>query len=203
MKLGHGWVTIPHMKSMIWLLIPALTVQVRVWMSTVLTRKRLYTEPDAGNLCLYKRLWRYSVSHGPFARYLKVRVAHAPGMQGTFSPPLRVSDPDMHHGTCVTHVPWCMPRSLTSGFLSIWWRGKRSQHSRRMRNPQFYVSGKRPMKCAHISFVICVVSVRLHQVVDSCEWSTHILQAWFTGTMVLMLLQRRSREATLTDMTNE
>ena len=28
-----------------------------------------------------------------------------------------VSDPDMHHGTCVMHVPWCMPRSLTSGFL--------------------------------------------------------------------------------------
>ena len=23
-----------------------------------------------------------------------------------------VSDPDMHHGTCVTHVPWCMPGSL-------------------------------------------------------------------------------------------
>ena len=25
-------------------------------------------------------------------------------MPGTFSPPPRVSDPDMHHGTCVTHV---------------------------------------------------------------------------------------------------
>ena len=24
-----------------------------------------------------------------------------------------VSDPDMHHGTCVTHVPWCMSGSLT------------------------------------------------------------------------------------------
>ena len=22
------------------------------------------------------------------------------------------NDPDMHHGTCVTHVPWCMPGSL-------------------------------------------------------------------------------------------
>ena len=27
----------------------------------------------------------------------------------------RVSDPDMLHGTCVTHVPWCMSGSLTSG----------------------------------------------------------------------------------------
>ena len=26
-----------------------------------------------------------------------------------------VSDPGMHHGTCVTHVPWCMTGSLTCG----------------------------------------------------------------------------------------
>ena len=26
-----------------------------------------------------------------------------------------VSDPEMHHGTCVTHVPWCMSGSLTRG----------------------------------------------------------------------------------------
>ena len=25
-----------------------------------------------------------------------------------------VSDPDMHPGTCVTHVPWCRPGSLTA-----------------------------------------------------------------------------------------
>ena len=87
--------------------------------------------------------WRI---HGHRARYIKLLVARAPGMPGTFFPSLRVSDRDMHHDTCVTHVPWCMPRSLTSGFLLSRWRGKRSRHSRRMRNPQFYVSGKRPMK---------------------------------------------------------
>ena len=60
---------------------------------------------------------RYSHSYpnGPIARYVKLRVAHAPGMPGTFSAPPRASDPDMHHGTCVTHVPWCMSGSLTSG----------------------------------------------------------------------------------------
>ena len=26
-----------------------------------------------------------------------------------------VSDPGMHHGTCLTHVPWCMSESLTRG----------------------------------------------------------------------------------------
>ena len=35
----------------------------------------------------------------------KIAGAHAPGMLGTFSPSPQVSDPDMHHGTCVTHVP--------------------------------------------------------------------------------------------------
>ena len=70
-------------------------------------------------------------------------------MPRKFSPPPRVSDPDMHHVTCVTHVPWCMPGSLTSGFLWSRWRGKYSRHSWRMRNPQFCVSGKRPMPWHH------------------------------------------------------
>ena len=52
----------------------------------------------------------------------KIAGAHAPRMPGTFSPSPQVSDPDMHHGTCVTHVPWCMPGSLTSGFLWNRWR---------------------------------------------------------------------------------
>ena len=88
------------------------------------------------------KLWDY----GPLARYVKLRVAHAPGMPGTFSPRPRVSDPDMHHGTCVTHVPWCMPGLLTSGLVWSRWQGKRSRHSGRMRNPQFYVLDKRPMQ---------------------------------------------------------
>ena len=83
--------------------------------------------------------------HVPLTRCVKLRVVHAPGMPGSFFPSPRVSNPDMHHGTCVTHVPWCMPRSLTSGFLWNRWRGKRFLHSRHMRNPQFCVSGKRLM----------------------------------------------------------
>ena len=51
----------------------------------------------------------YRPLHGPLARYVKLRIAHAPGMPGTISPPSRVSDPDMHHGTCRTHVSWCLP----------------------------------------------------------------------------------------------
>ena len=54
----------------------------------------------------------------------KIPGAPAPEMPGTFSTPLRVSDPHMHHGTCVTHVPWCMSGLPTSGFLLSRWRGK-------------------------------------------------------------------------------
>ena len=69
-----------------------------------------------------------------FARYVEVWVAHAPGMPGTF-----FSSPQ-------DSVPWCMPGSVTNGFFWSRWRGKSSRHSRCMRNPQFYVSGKRPMR---------------------------------------------------------
>ena len=86
----------------------------------------------------------YSI-HGPLARHVKLWVPHAPGIPGTFSTPSRVSDPDLHHGTYVTHVPRCMPGSLISDFLWSRRRGKRSRHSRRMRNPPFCVSGKRPI----------------------------------------------------------
>ena len=56
----------------------------------------------------------------PLTRSVIFRVAHAPGIPGTFSPPRLqrkplVSDPSMHHSTCVTHVPWCMSGSLTHG----------------------------------------------------------------------------------------
>ena len=60
--------------------------------------------------------------HQSLVRLVKLRVAHAPGMPKAFSPPPRISDPDMHHSTCMTHVPWCLPGSLTNGFLWSRWR---------------------------------------------------------------------------------
>ena len=64
----------------------------------------------AGNIIGLDCSW----ANGPLVRYVKLRVAHALGMPETFSQPSRISDPDMHQGTCVTHVPWCMPGSLIS-----------------------------------------------------------------------------------------
>ena len=68
--------------------------------------------------------WHTPVMPWASCQMRKIASAHAPGMPGTFSPPPRVNDPDMHHGTCLTHVPWCMPGSLTRGFLWSRRRGK-------------------------------------------------------------------------------
>ena len=63
-------------------------------------------------LVLVNSLW-----HGPLTRYANPWVAQVPGcfprhrLQRT---PL-VSHHGMHHGTCVTHVPWCMLVSLSRG----------------------------------------------------------------------------------------
>ena len=91
-------------------------------------------------ICL---VWKSGLN-GHLTRYVKLWVTHAPGMPGTFSSPPRVSYPNMHHDPCVTHVPWCRSGSPTSGFRWGQRRGKRSRHSRRVCNPQFYIFGKRP-----------------------------------------------------------
>ena len=51
--------------------------------------------------------------NGPLATYAKLRIAHAPGMPHRIQRKPLVSDSGMHHGTCVTHVPWCMSGSPT------------------------------------------------------------------------------------------
>ena len=51
----------------------------------------------------------------------KIAVCACAGNAGNVFPCRRfrrkplVSNPSMHHGTCVTHVPWCMSGSLTCG----------------------------------------------------------------------------------------
>ena len=77
-----------------------------------------------------------------------------------------VSDPGMHHGTCVTHGGIANPQR----------RGKRSQHSRRTRNPQFCASGKRPMvSCQKTGFrlvhsaKICLTYININYFISS--WS--------------------------------
>ena len=91
-------------------------VKVRVTVRVRARIRKLYLTSDSVNSTTLALTWN-ECGYGPFSGYANLRVTQAPGMPGTFSPPPRVSDPDMHHGTCVTHVPLCLPGSLTSGFL--------------------------------------------------------------------------------------
>ena len=113
------------------------------WAVTSLFRKMASCLFGA-NLLLEPML-EYHWTIGPLARYVKLLVAHAPRMPGTFYPPAttvetaswrsRHASRHVRHARAVMHVGIATPR----------WRGKRSRHSRRMRNPQLYVSGKRPI----------------------------------------------------------
>ena len=110
------------------------------WLVQVIVWRRTAGKPLSKSV-----LTKMSTSYGPLARYVIMRVAHAPGMPGTFSPPLTSKDTTsnrsrhaprhVRHARAVMHVGIANPQR----------QGKRSRHSRRMRNPQFYVSGKRPI----------------------------------------------------------
>ena len=70
-------------------------------------------EMDLDHFICFLAVGKALAYHGPLTRYENLRVAHASGMPGRF-PHHRfqrkslVRDRSMHHGTCVTHMPWCM-----------------------------------------------------------------------------------------------
>ena len=95
----------------------------------------------------------------------KIAGCACTGNAGNVFPTTAVSDPVMHHGTNVTHVPWCMPGSLISSSPWSRWLGKHSRHSRCMRYLQFCVSGKRPMAWRRVG-------------------KTHYLNRWWSRSLV-------------------
>ena len=79
--------------------------------------RHLYIE--SGPRYRWVTTWCDHICHGPLTRYVKLRVAHAPGMPGTFSPPPTSRDTAwlaiLACITARTYVPWCMTGSLTYG----------------------------------------------------------------------------------------
>ena len=117
-----------------------------------------------------------------------------------------ISDPGMHHGTCVTHVPWCMPGSLTRGgeenvpgipgacavrkftylargpwhwFSSPWFIPALTLN---VRNTVY------PKKYAHGFVVLCFVVVMQSFIMNSYEVFIYIHQGCFAGTGVIVRL---------------
>ena len=117
-----------------------------------------------------------------------------------------MGDPDMHHGTCVTHVPWCMPGSLTSVFLWIRWRGKTfpafPAHAqpailRIWQEAHWESLDLQWHKCcctvytkkyAHGFVVLCFVVVMQSFIMNSHEVFIHINQGCFAGTGAIVRL---------------
>ena len=71
--------------------------------------------------CVYKPVADHNaLINGPRTRYVTCRLHMRRECWERFArhrlqrKPV-VSDPGMHHGTCVTHVPWCRSGSLTRG----------------------------------------------------------------------------------------
>ena len=93
--------------------------------------------------------WRDNVLgihyNGSLTRYARSRVAHAPGMPGTFSPPPTSKETASLRSWHASRHVRLARAVMHAGIANLRWRGKRSRQSRFMRKPQFYVSGKKPM----------------------------------------------------------
>ena len=83
--------------------------------------------------------------YGPLTRYRKLPVAHALGMPGMFSPPPTSKETASYRSQHASRHVRDARAVMHDGNANSQWRGKRYRHSRRMHNPQFYVSGKRPI----------------------------------------------------------
>ena len=66
-------------------------------------------------------LGRQPSKHGPLVRYVKLQVVYVAGMPRTFSPAPQVSNDDMHHGMCVTHLPQCKRKTFMAHQTFVWW----------------------------------------------------------------------------------
>ena len=82
---------------------------------------------------------------GSLTRYVKLWVAHAPRMSETFPPPPTSKETTSSRSCHASRLGRHARALMHGGIANPRWRGKLSRHSRRMRNPQFYVSGKLPI----------------------------------------------------------
>ena len=98
--------------------------------------------------------WPYRVTTSiPFIQYIHTRCWKKIVVK-TVLWNEKSSDLTTNYLSILTHVQWCMPGLLTSGFHWSRRRGKRSQHSRCMRKAQFYVSAMRCMTLKHLGLAL-------------------------------------------------
>ena len=85
------------------------------------------------------------------------------------------------------------------GIADTWWRGKRFRHSRRMRSPQFYVSGKRSivwhvaleMSHSHFHFIIWNLNVNSSVLVNAKWYLTTDLEPFCYNLFDIIVAEGR------------
>ena len=83
--------------------------------------------------------------HGPLTRYVKLQVAHAPGMPGTFFPPPPISkETDSWRSRHASRHVRDARAVMHVGIAYLRWQGKRSRHSRRMHTRNFAYLARGP-----------------------------------------------------------
>ena len=93
------------------------------------------------------RSWpvQFKRCHEPLTRYAKLWVVHALGMPGTLSPPPSAKETASQRSRHASRHVRDARTVMNAGIANPRWRRQRSRHFRRMRNPQFCVSGEWPI----------------------------------------------------------
>ena len=142
-------------------------------------------------MCIIDRVWYRStvhishsshfVSNGPLTSYANLRVAHAPGMPGTFSPPANFKRNRYSAiPACITARASRTCRDACRDRLPVV-AGKTFPTFPAHAHPQFNVSGKRPMyrtyqeMCTHTVGVLLCYVVVFHQCVLSISFMISLL----------------------------
>ena len=101
--------------------------------------------------------------NGSLTRYVKLQVAHMPGMPATYSPPPTSKETANQRSQHASRHVRDARTVMHVGITKQRWRGKSSRHSRRMHNPQYHVSGKRSMHIFinHIAFLKIMINTWL------------------------------------------
>ena len=103
-----------------------------------------------------------SRAHGPLTRYVKLQVAHAPGMPGTFSPAADFKGyRKLAIPACITARAWRTCRDACRDRLPAV-TGKTFPAFPAHAHPQFCVSGKRPMNYIQVHIVDEFWSITYH-----------------------------------------
>ena len=119
--------------------------------------------------------------HGPLTRYVKLQVAHAPGMPGTFSPAADFKENRLLAiPACITARAWRTCRDACRDRLHAV-TGKTFPAFPAHAHPQFYVSGKRPMEqCAKTPYKLFSLHIRVRAIVsttlDICQSSWNCVE---------------------------